>query len=98
VTEADTCRKYVVPKLHSAGWSDDHIIEQKYFTDGRIVTTGEKHFKSGKKADYVLRYRPDFTIAVIEAKAAFKKPGDGLARAKNRGIDGEQNWLRPDLM
>jgi type I restriction enzyme R subunit len=82
VTEADTCRKYVVPKLHSAGWSDDQIIEQKYFTDGRIVTTGEKHFrKPGKKADYILRYRLDFTIAVIEAKAAFKKPGDGLQQA-----------------
>ncbi|MGA2308185.1 MAG: DEAD/DEAH box helicase family protein [Candidatus Bathyarchaeia archaeon] len=82
MTEADTCRKYVVPKLHSAGWSDEQIIEQKYFTDGRIVTTGEKHFrKPGKKADYILRYRPDFTIAVIEAKAAFKKPGDGLQQA-----------------
>jgi type I restriction enzyme R subunit len=72
----------VVPKLHSAGWSDDQIIEQKYFTDGRIVTTGEKHFRRpGKKADYILRYKPDFTIAVIEAKAAFKKPGDGLQQA-----------------
>ena len=82
MTEADTCRKYVVPKLHIAGWSDDQIIEQKYFTDGRIVTTGEKHFrKPGKKADYILRYRPDFTIAVIEAKASFKKPGDGLQQA-----------------
>ena len=82
MTEADTCRRYVVPKLHSANWSDDQIIEQKYFTDGRIVTTGEKHFRRpGKKADYILRYRPDFTIAVIEAKAAFKKPGDGLQQA-----------------
>ena len=80
--EADTCRRYVVPKLHAAGWSDDQIIEQKYFTDGRIVTTGEKHFRRpGKKADYLMRYRPDFTIAVIEAKAAFKKPGDGLQQA-----------------
>lgn len=82
ITEADTCRKYVLPKLKNSGWSDDQIIEQKYFTDGRIVTAGEKHFrKPGKKADYILRYRPDFTIAVIEAKAAFKKPGDGLQQA-----------------
>lgn len=82
MTEADTCRKYVVPKLHSSGWSDDQIIEQKYFTDGRIVTTGEKHFrKPGKKADYILRYKPDFMIAVVEAKAIYKKPGDGLQQA-----------------
>ena len=32
--EADTCRKYVVPKLHSAGWDDDQIREQVTFTDG----------------------------------------------------------------
>jgi len=80
--EAETCRDYVLPKLRKAGWSEDQIIEQKYFTDGRIVTTGEKHFrKPGKKADYILRYKPDFMIAVVEAKAIYKKPGDGLQQA-----------------
>lgn len=84
INEADTCRKYVVPKLKQAGWSDDQIVEQKYFTDGRIVTAGEKHFrKPGKKADYILRYKPDFMIAVVEAKAAYKEPGDGLQQAMN---------------
>lgn len=82
ITEADTCRKYVVPKLHAAGWTDDQITEQKYFTDGRIVVVGKKHIrKPGKKADYILRYKPDFPIAVIEAKAAYKNPGDGLQQA-----------------
>ena len=70
ITEADTCRKYVLPKLYKAGWSDDQINEQKYFTDGRVVVVGKKHIrKPGKKADYILRYRLDFPIAVIEAKA-----------------------------
>ena len=36
ITEADTCRKYIIPKLNAAGWTDDQITEQKYFTDGRI--------------------------------------------------------------
>jgi type I restriction enzyme R subunit len=36
-TEADTCRTYVVPKLHAAGWDDEQIREQVTFTDGRIV-------------------------------------------------------------
>ena len=82
ITEADTCRKYVLPKLHAAGWTDDHITEQKYFTDGRIVVVGKKHIrKPGKKADYILRYKPDFPIAVIEAKAAYKNLGDGLQQA-----------------
>ena len=41
LTEADTCRKYVLPKLYASGWSDDHINEQRTFTDGRIVVAGE---------------------------------------------------------
>jgi len=82
ITEADTCRKYVLPKLYDAGWTDDQISEQKYFTDGRIVPVGKGHVrKIGKRADYLLRYRPDFWIAVVEAKAAYKKPGDGMQQA-----------------
>lgn len=34
ITEADTCRKYVLPKLYAAGWTDDQISQEKYFTDG----------------------------------------------------------------
>lgn len=36
MTEADTCRTYVVPKLHAVDWSDEQIREQVTFTDGRI--------------------------------------------------------------
>ncbi len=31
ITEADTCRKYVLPKLFVAGWNDDQISEQLWF-------------------------------------------------------------------
>ncbi len=42
--EADTCRKFVVPKLQAAGWdSDSHsIAEQRHFTAGRIIVRGNK--------------------------------------------------------
>ncbi|MGB6837477.1 MAG: DEAD/DEAH box helicase family protein [Dehalococcoidia bacterium] len=83
ITEADTCRKYVIPKLYDAGWTDDQISEQKTFTDGRIVVVGDKARRRGqKRADYLLRYRPDFMIAVVEAKAAYKHYADGLQQAK----------------
>lgn len=83
LTEADTCRKYVLPRLYAAGWSDDQISEQKTFTDGRIVVTGNKvSRRPQKRADYLLRYTRDFMIAVIEAKAAYKNAGDGLQQAK----------------
>lgn len=83
ITEADTCRKYVTKKLYDAGWSDDQISEQKTFTDGRIVTVGGKPRRQRqKRADYLLHYRRDFMIAVVEAKAAYKKAADGLQQAK----------------
>ncbi len=83
LTEADTCRKYVLPKLYAAGWEDEQISEQKTFTDGRIVVAGSKYSRRPqKRADYLLRYRRDFPIAIVEAKASYKKPSDGLQQAK----------------
>jgi len=84
ITEADTCRKYVLPKLYAAGWDDDQISEQKSFTDGRIIPAGAKtRRRPSKRADYLLRYARDFMLAVVEAKAAYRLPGDGLQQAKD---------------
>lgn len=85
LTEADTCRKYVVPKLVDAGWdSEPHsIAEQRTITDGRIVPVGKGFVrKPPRRVDYLLRYRRDFPLAVIEAKAAYKSAADGLQQAK----------------
>ena len=85
MNEADTCRKYVLPKLVDAGWDNApySFTEQKTFTDGRIIL-GPKSYKRGKqkRADYLLRYRRDFPIAVVEAKADYKTAGDGMQQAK----------------
>lgn len=86
MNEADTCRKLVVPKLQEAGWDDrPHAInEQRTFTDGRIVFVGGKARRGKqKRADYVLRYSPDFPIAVVEAKARYRHAADGLQQAKD---------------
>ena len=83
INQADTCRTYVVPKLHGAGWEDSQISEQKSFTDGRIVVFANRAIRrQQKRADYLLRYRRDFPIAVVEAKAAYRTAGDGLQQAK----------------
>jgi len=29
ITESDTCRKYVLPRLYEAGWGDDQIAQEK---------------------------------------------------------------------
>jgi type I restriction enzyme R subunit len=83
-TEADTCRKWVTPKLYEAGWSDDQIQEQHSFTDGRILSSSKKIRRlPQKRADYRLRYTRDFSIAVVEAKASYKTAGEGLQQAKD---------------
>jgi type I restriction enzyme, R subunit len=83
INEADTCRTYMLPKLYSAGWEDNQISEQKSFTDGRIVLVGDRAIRrQQKRADYLLRYRRDFPIAEVEAKAAHRTAGDGLQQAK----------------
>ena len=82
-TEADTCRKYVLPKLLSAGWDDEQICEQRTITDGRIVPVGKGFIrKAPRRVDYLLRYARNFPLAVVEAKAAYKSAGDGLQQAK----------------
>ena len=85
-TEADTCRKLVVPMLREAGWDDaPHAIdEQRTFTDGRIVFVGGKARRARqKRADYILRYRSHFPIAVVEAKARYKQAAEGLQQARD---------------
>jgi type I restriction enzyme R subunit len=88
MNEADTCRKYVVPLLQAAGWENSpfSIAEQRCFTNpkGRIRVVGGRVVRGKpKRADYLLRYRPDFPIAVVEAKADYKTPGAGLSQAKD---------------
>lgn len=82
--EADTCRKFITPKLVEAGWDTPphSIAEQRAFTDGRILVTGNTHQRGErKKADYVLRLRRDFPIAVVEAKRYRLEAAEGLQQA-----------------
>ena len=84
-TEADTCRKLIVPKLQGAGWDNEpySIAEQRTITDGRIVPVGKSFIRRPpKRVDYILRYRRDFPLAVVEAKPEYKTAADGLQQAK----------------
>jgi type I restriction enzyme, R subunit len=85
VSEADTCRKLVVPKLLAVGWDTDphSIAEQRTITDGRIVPVGKGFVrKSPKRVDFLLRYTRDFPLAVVEAKANYKAAADGIQQVK----------------
>ena len=85
MSEADTCRKFIVPKLLAAGWdSDPHsIAEQRSITDGRIIPVGKGFVrKSPKRVDFLLRYTRDLALAVVEAKAAHLTAAEGMQQAK----------------
>jgi type I restriction enzyme, R subunit len=85
LNEADTCREMVRPKLEAAGWHQGQhtYAEQAVFTDGRIVVTRSTVCRLKKKrADFLLRYTRDVTLAVVEAKRIKKPPGTGLQQAK----------------
>jgi|SRR5665213_293599 len=84
-SEADTCRRLVVPKLQASGWEDEthSIAEQRSITDGRIVPAGNGfRRKAPKRVDCLLRLTRDIPIAVVEAKASNKSAADGLQQAK----------------
>src|SRR5579862_6184633 len=85
-TEADTCRKFVVPKLQAAGWDNDphSIAEQRTITDGRVIPVGKGFVrKPPKRVDYLLRYTRDFPLAVVEAKASYKSAIDAVQQARD---------------
>jgi len=83
-SEADTCRKDVLPKIYASNWTDEQILEQRTFTDGKIVVLGRKaKRKKAKRFDYLLRYSQNFPLAIIEAKVKYKEAADGIQQAKD---------------
>lgn len=80
LTEQDICTKYITPALQQAGWDIKHQIrEQSTFTDGRIIVRG-KTVKRGekKRTDYILYYKANLPIAIIEAKDNNHPVGAGM--------------------
>ena len=85
LTEADTCRRFVVPRLQALGWDNapHSIAEQRTITDGRIVPTGNGFVGTPpKRVDFLLRFTRDFPLAVIEAKPSYKSAADAVQQAK----------------
>ena len=71
LSERDICTKYITPALKNAGWNlETQIREEVSFTDGRIYVKGNLSARGKRKrADYILYYKPNIPVAVIEAKS-----------------------------
>jgi type I restriction enzyme R subunit len=85
LSERDICTKFITPALIKAGWDlHDQIREEVTFTAGRINVRGKTISRGEKKrADYVLYYKNNLPIAIIEAKDANHSIGDGMQQALN---------------
>ena len=85
LTERDICTKFILPAVKRAGWDEMlQVREEVYFTKGRIIVRGKLVTRGkAKKADFVLYYKPNIPIALIEAKDNNHSVGDGM----QQGLD-----------
>jgi len=83
LSERDICTKYITPAIEKAGW-DKHkqFLEEVTFTDGKIYVRGKLTARGeSKRADYILYYKPNIPVAIIEAKKSIKSYRAGMQQA-----------------
>ena len=70
LSERDICTKYITPAIKKAGWNTlTQLLEEVSFTDGKIYVRGRMTSRGvRKRADYILYYKPNIPIAIVEAK------------------------------
>ncbi|MEP6645796.1 MAG: DEAD/DEAH box helicase family protein [Saprospiraceae bacterium] len=70
LSERDICTKFITPAIEKSGWDKQmQLLEEVYFTDGKIYVRGRMTARGkAKRADYILYYKPNIPIAIIEAK------------------------------
>lgn len=93
LSEEDTKRIEITPSIIAKGWDNKAQIRQEFsFTKGRIMVRG-KEIKRGepKRADYVLFYKPNLPLAIVEAKSGYKTISAGI----QQGIDYAQTLNIP---
>ncbi|WP_461534136.1 EcoAI/FtnUII family type I restriction enzme subunit R [Sinomicrobium sp.] len=70
LSESDIKAKFITPAILNAGWDElTQLGREIFFTDGRIYVKGKLTARGKRKfADYILFYKPNVPIAIIEAK------------------------------
>src|SRR5690606_8522263 len=86
LTETDIRTKFITPAIvgqAATKWDVmTQILEEYHFTKGRVIVRG-KTVRRGesKKADYLLLYKPNLPLAVVEAKDNNHSVGAGMQQA-----------------
>jgi type I restriction enzyme R subunit len=88
LSERDICSKFIGPAVKRAGWDGMmQIREEVAFTKGRIMVRGKLVTRGkAKRADYILYYKPNIPIAIIEAKDNNHSMGDGMQQALDYAV------------
>ena len=88
LSERDICSKFIGPAVKRAGWDGMmQIREEVNFTKGRIIVRGKLVTRGkAKRADYILYYKPNIPIAIIEAKDNNHSVGDGMQQALDYAV------------
>lgn len=88
LSEEDIKNRYITPAIENKGWSklqtrmEYTILENKEFTDGKIIIKGRKAKRGSRKsADYLLFYKNNYPLAIVEAKDASKDAAHGIQQA-----------------
>ena len=83
LSERDICTKFITRAVKQAGWDVlSQIREEVSFTKGRIIVRGRLVTRGkAKRADYILYYKSNIPIALIEAKDNNSAVGDGMQQA-----------------
>jgi type I restriction enzyme, R subunit len=83
LSERDICTKFITPAVKNAGWNEmTQIREEVSFTKGRITVRGKLVSRGvAKRADYILYYKPNIPLALIEAKDNKYAVGAGMQQA-----------------
>src|ERR1035441_7359673 len=83
LNERDICSKFISPAVQQAGWDPMlQIREEGSFTNGRIIVRGKLVTREKpKRAYYILYYKPNIPIAIIEAKDNHHSVGAGIQQA-----------------
>lgn len=83
LSERDICTKFITPAIEKAGWNKlTQLLEEVSFTDGKIYVRGKMTARGKRKrADYILYYKPNIPIAIVEAKDNNHSVRSGIQQA-----------------
>ena len=83
LTEQEIRTRYILPAIQKAGWKPHQIGEERAcFTDGRIYVKGNKTTRgTPKRVDYILYYKSNIPVAIVEAKNNKKTLSSGIQQA-----------------